>query len=124
MTTQAAPDDRPARQRGLRGVALGWIGLVVCMVMGSALILSTPAAASATRPLIVSLTFDDGSADQMTAQQLLKKHGMVGTFYINSSFIGAAGIHDSSRPRDAQGERPRNRRALGQPPEPDLAVGG
>ena len=27
----------------------------------------------------------------MTAQQLLKNHGMVGTFYINSSFIGAPG---------------------------------
>ena len=73
------------------------------MVIGSALILSTPATASATLPLTVSLTFDDGMADQMTAQQLLKKHGMVGTFYINSSFIGSAGIHDSSRPRDAQG---------------------
>jgi peptidoglycan/xylan/chitin deacetylase (PgdA/CDA1 family) len=61
------------------------------MVMGSALILSTPDAASATRPLTVSLTFDDGAADQMTAQQLLKNHGMVGTFYINSSFIGLSG---------------------------------
>ena len=55
------------------------------MVMGSALML----AASATRPLTVSLTFDDGSADRMAAHQLLKSHGMVGTFYINSSFIGA-----------------------------------
>ena len=27
----------------------------------------------------------------MTAQQLLKNHGMVGTFYINSSFIGSPG---------------------------------
>jgi peptidoglycan/xylan/chitin deacetylase (PgdA/CDA1 family) len=60
------------------------------MVMGSALMLSTPASASATRPLIVSLTFDDGSADQMTAHQLLKNHGMVGTFYINSSFVGSS----------------------------------
>ena len=91
MTTKAAPDDRHARQLGLRGVPLGWIGLAVCMVMGSALMLSTPATASATRPLTVSLTFDDGRADQMTAQQLLKNHGMVGTFYINSSFIGVPG---------------------------------
>jgi peptidoglycan/xylan/chitin deacetylase (PgdA/CDA1 family) len=28
----------------------------------------------------------------MTAQQLLKSHGMVGTFYINSSFIGSPGF--------------------------------
>ena len=40
----------------------------------------------------MSLTFDDGSADQMTAQQLLKSHGMVGTFYINLSFIGSPGF--------------------------------
>ncbi|HEY6689228.1 MAG TPA: polysaccharide deacetylase family protein, partial [Propionibacteriaceae bacterium] len=62
------------------------------MVTGFALTLSTPAAASATRPLTISLTFDDGSADQMAAQRLLKKHGLVGTFYINSSFIGSQGV--------------------------------
>ena len=92
MTKKAARDGQPAGQRGLR-VALGWIGLAMCMVTGSALMLSAPATASATRPLIVSLTFDDGSADQMTAQRLLKNHGMVGTFYINSSFIGVPGGH-------------------------------
>ncbi|MDX6216524.1 MAG: hypothetical protein QOG99_2108 [Frankiales bacterium] len=89
MTTKAAPDDRPARRLGLHGVPLGWIGLAVCLVMISTL--SCSATASATRPLTVSLTFDDGLADQMTAQQLLKNHGMVGTFYINSSFIGVPG---------------------------------
>ena len=93
MTTKAAPDDRPTRQLGLRGVPLGWIGLAMCMLMLSALILSTPATASATRPLTVSLTFDDALADQMTAQQLLKNHGMAGTFYINSSSIGLPGGH-------------------------------
>jgi peptidoglycan/xylan/chitin deacetylase (PgdA/CDA1 family) len=91
VITKAAPDDRHARQRRPR-VPLGWIGLAVCMVMGSVLMLSTPAPASATRPLMVSLTFDDGSADQMTAHQLLKNHGMVGTFYINSSSIGSPGF--------------------------------
>ena len=92
VTTKAARDEKPTRQPGLRGVPRGWIGLAVCIVMGSALILSIPATVSATRPLTVSLTFDDGSADQMTAHQLLKNHGMVGTFYINSSFIGPPGF--------------------------------
>ena len=91
MTTKAAPDGPHARQHRPR-VPLGWIGLAVCMVMGSALMLPAPATASATRPLTVSLTFDDGSADQMAAHQLLKSHGMVGTFYINSSFIGSPGF--------------------------------
>jgi peptidoglycan/xylan/chitin deacetylase (PgdA/CDA1 family) len=55
------------------------------MVIGSNALLPISATASATRPLTVSLTFADGIANQMAAQQLLKKHGMVGTFYINSS---------------------------------------
>jgi len=89
-TPKVAPEDGLARRLG-RGISLGWIGLALCIVMGSALI-STPATASAAHPLIVSLTFDDGTADQMIAQQLLKKHGMAGTFYINSSFIGSPGF--------------------------------
>ena len=90
MATKAAPTHGPEGQVGLRGLLLCCIGLV-CVVTGSGLIVSPPAAASATHPLTVSLTFDDGTADQMTAQRLLKKHGMVGTFYINSSFIGLPG---------------------------------
>lgn len=39
----------------------------------------------------MSFTFDDGLANQMVAQQLLKKYGMAGTFYINSGFIGLPG---------------------------------
>ena len=89
MTTNAAPNHRPEGQVGLRGVLLCCIGLVW---HGDGIWAHNfpPAAASATHPLTVSLTFDDGTADQMTAQRLLKKHGMVGTFYINSSFIGSA----------------------------------
>jgi peptidoglycan/xylan/chitin deacetylase (PgdA/CDA1 family) len=92
LVTVKAPEDRHAHQVGLRGFRLGCIGMVVCMVIGSGFILSTSATASVTRPLTVSLTFDDGAADQMTAQQLLNKHGMVGTFYINSSFVGSQGV--------------------------------
>ena len=90
MATEAVPNHRPEGQVALLGVLLCCLGLV-WMVTGSGLTISPPAAASATHPLTVSLTFDDGTADQMTAQRLLKKHGMVGTFYINSSFIGLPG---------------------------------
>ena len=54
-------------------------------------LLPVGAQASALRPLSVTLTFDDGVADQIAAQQLLQQNGMVGTFYINSSFIGLPG---------------------------------
>jgi peptidoglycan/xylan/chitin deacetylase (PgdA/CDA1 family) len=53
--------------------------------------LPVTADASASRPLQVTFTFDDGVADQLTGQQLLEKYGMSGTFYINSSFIGLPG---------------------------------
>jgi peptidoglycan/xylan/chitin deacetylase (PgdA/CDA1 family) len=49
------------------------------------------AEASASRPLQVTLTFDDGAADQVVGAQLLEKYGLAGTFYINSSFIGLPG---------------------------------
>jgi peptidoglycan/xylan/chitin deacetylase (PgdA/CDA1 family) len=37
---------------------------------------------------IVSLTFDDGSADQAVLGGILASHGMRGTFYVNSGTIG------------------------------------
>jgi peptidoglycan/xylan/chitin deacetylase (PgdA/CDA1 family) len=51
-----------------------------------------PAQASASKPLQISFTFDDGVADQLQGQQLLEKYGMVGTFYINSANIGLPGF--------------------------------
>ena len=50
-----------------------------------------PAAQAAPSPTVVSLTFDDGDADQMAAEQTLKANGLVGTFYITTGWIGAPG---------------------------------
>jgi peptidoglycan/xylan/chitin deacetylase (PgdA/CDA1 family) len=49
------------------------------------------APAKAAAKTIVSLTFDDGNANQLAAAQVLKSHGLVGTFYITTSWIGSAG---------------------------------
>jgi peptidoglycan/xylan/chitin deacetylase (PgdA/CDA1 family) len=59
-------------------------------VLAGAVTMIVPGAARASiaNPLAVSFTFDDGVADQLTAQSLLQQHGMVGTFYINSALIG------------------------------------
>jgi peptidoglycan/xylan/chitin deacetylase (PgdA/CDA1 family) len=40
---------------------------------------------------VVSFTFDDGDADQMTAARILRSHGMRGTFYIITGAVGAPG---------------------------------
>jgi peptidoglycan/xylan/chitin deacetylase (PgdA/CDA1 family) len=90
VTTKAA-DNQPARKYRLRGAPHGWLSLAVFILIISALIFYATATATPTRSLTVSLTFDDGRANQMTAQRLLKDHGMAGTFYINSSNIGVPG---------------------------------
>ncbi|WP_236790614.1 polysaccharide deacetylase family protein [Amycolatopsis sp. GM8] len=50
-------------------------------------VVSTPAQAATTTA--VSLTFDDGNADQMQAKPILDKYAMKGTFYIITGSIGA-----------------------------------
>ncbi|MDX6635775.1 MAG: hypothetical protein QOF06_1978 [Solirubrobacterales bacterium] len=45
----------------------------------------------AEAPTTVSLTFDDGRADQIEAANLLAERGMAGTFFIISGRVGASG---------------------------------
>jgi peptidoglycan/xylan/chitin deacetylase (PgdA/CDA1 family) len=60
--------------------------LVVAGLLGALLL---PAVAAAG-PTIVSLTFDDGSADQYAARSMLARNSLHGTFYINSNNVGAS----------------------------------
>jgi hypothetical protein len=46
----------------------------------------------AAEPTIISLTFDDGNGSQLAAAQVLKANGLVGTFYITTSFIDSSGF--------------------------------
>jgi hypothetical protein len=55
-------------------------------------------AAAATT--VVTLTFDDGNADQQIVPGILASHGMQGTFYINSGPIGTPGKFTWSQVRD------------------------
>jgi hypothetical protein len=58
---------------------------VFALTLGWALLAgASPASADTT----VSLTFDDGNADQMPAVQMLDDHGMAGTFYIITNRVG------------------------------------
>ena len=87
MTTDQALSGVPAH-RIVRPILTIATALLTALFV---VFLPVPADASATRPLQVTFTFDDGVADQLAGQQLLEKYGMVGTFYINSSFIGLPG---------------------------------
>jgi peptidoglycan/xylan/chitin deacetylase (PgdA/CDA1 family) len=47
-----------------------------------------PGVAHATTQTVVSLTFDDGIANQFSTRSILAAHGMLGTFYVNTNTIG------------------------------------
>jgi peptidoglycan/xylan/chitin deacetylase (PgdA/CDA1 family) len=51
-----------------------------------------PHAPAAVKPqTVVSLTFDDGTADQMTVESILNASRLKGTFFVNSGTIGLPG---------------------------------
>ena len=68
--------------------------LRVWMVVGLSTVLvslgarAPEAQALSTAPVVVSFTFDDGRATQEEGRALLARHGMRGTFYVNSGRIG------------------------------------
>ena len=74
------------------------LALVILMTVGSVSLVSAgkptptppPGPTSTPRPAgqtVVSLTFDDGWADQYAARAIFAAHGMKGTFYVNSGTI-------------------------------------
>ena len=50
-----------------------------------------PAARAAPASTVVTLTFDDGDADQFAAARTMAEHDLAGTFYITTSWVGADG---------------------------------
>lgn len=65
------------------------IAIVFALTLGWAL---TSGVSTATADTTVSLTFDDGNADQLAAQPILAEHGMAGTFYIITGRVGNPGV--------------------------------
>jgi peptidoglycan/xylan/chitin deacetylase (PgdA/CDA1 family) len=78
--------DRPAPRVGC---------LLICLVLAACS--PRPAAAPPTptrgpaRDTIVSLTFDDGNADNFAVAVVLQQYGMHATFYIPSGLVGSRG---------------------------------
>lgn len=64
---------------------LGAIALAAAGLVGVA------APANAAGTTVVSLTFDDGNADQLTAAGILNSNGLDGTFYVPSGFVNNPG---------------------------------
>ena len=77
------------------------LGATVAMVAGLTLAFVAPAnAAPPAAKTIVSLTFDDAHASQQFAFDTMKQYGMLGTFYMNSGFIGANGFLTLDQAKD------------------------
>jgi len=47
----------------------------------------SPAPAAAAAPTVVTIGFDDGTADQLAALPILQAHGMTATFFVNTAPI-------------------------------------
>jgi peptidoglycan/xylan/chitin deacetylase (PgdA/CDA1 family) len=72
------------RAGALAGVASLVLALVVGVLPGTA----AAQTGAPPPPIAVSLTFDDGNADQMTSLDILEQYGLAGTFYVNSGDVG------------------------------------
>ncbi len=94
-----APYGVPASVRccGAQGPVANKTNSVTCRVIGVLLLLAIAAActskpaptpAAVPRPIIVSLTFDDGDADNFALLPVLQQYGLHATFYIPSGLVG------------------------------------
>jgi len=64
------------------------VALAVLAVLLAVAALTLPSAhAIGLTNTVVSLTFDDGNADQYAARSILASHAMHGTFFVNSGRI-------------------------------------
>jgi peptidoglycan/xylan/chitin deacetylase (PgdA/CDA1 family) len=83
----------------------GRTGAVVATAVAALVVAATPpvvTTASAVdrstshKPVVVSLTYDDGTAGQLQASSIMTRHGMRGTFFINSGRLGRRGYMSAS----------------------------
>ncbi|MEW1820414.1 fibronectin type III domain-containing protein, partial [Arthrobacter sp. NPDC080031] len=76
------------KEPGAYGAWLRWSTLAsTLLLIGFSIVYINVPAHAALPKTIVSLTFDDGNADQLPAEQLLKSLGLHGTFFITTSWI-------------------------------------
>ncbi|MCW2790234.1 MAG: hypothetical protein JWP56_2537 [Aeromicrobium sp.] len=86
-TASSSVSHRPSRRSRIR---IAWWTAIV-LALAPLVVVSPAGAAADDPPTVVSLTWDDGNADQMPAADIMKAHNMAGTFYINSGTVGMAG---------------------------------
>jgi peptidoglycan/xylan/chitin deacetylase (PgdA/CDA1 family) len=82
-----APQTRAPRSHNRSRIqqSLPAIGALAALLCSWAV---SPAPAAAATPTVVTIGFDDGTADQLGALPILQAHGMTATFFVNTGFLG------------------------------------
>ena len=88
-----------SKRSGWRTLA-SLIKLILAALLSTAALTTSVQATQAHWRTLVSLTFDDGLTES-AARNILASHGMQGTFYVNSSLIGAGGGYLTKAELDA-----------------------
>lgn len=80
-------------QQGSRGWWCAGVASVLAALLTMTMVFATGTARADAAPAstTVSITFDDGLAEQHAAADVLHKYGLKGTFYINSGAVGTPG---------------------------------
>jgi len=85
MRRAAQPHAQRVGRRPRIRLALPAIGALTALLCGWAV---SPAPAAAAASTVVTIGFDDGTADQLGALPILQAHGMTATFFVNTGSIG------------------------------------
>ncbi|BAS15338.1 chitooligosaccharide deacetylase [Arthrobacter sp. Hiyo8] len=70
-----------------RRVGVRWAAVGACAAMVLALLSGFAMPAHAAANTVITLTFDDGNADQLTAAATLKNLGLHGTYFVPSGWV-------------------------------------
>ena len=81
------PENNTAANSPHRWTAAASIAAVAASLLASTVF---AAPAHAADPPVITLTFDDGNADQVAAAQILNQAGLKGTFYLPSGYLNAS----------------------------------
>ena len=81
----------PTIHRQRRGRSLIAASVAVLTMVAITAVALPGTSSAATKPTVVTLTFDDSNADQLPAEQTMKTNHMVGTFYTVDGWVGSSG---------------------------------
>ena len=82
MRRAAQPHAQRVGRRSRIRLALTVIGALTASLSNWAV---SPAPAAAAASTVVTIGFDDGTADQLAALPILQAHGMTATFFVNTA---------------------------------------